>query len=292
MISINIRNKIIHLSEQKHGVEQTVDSIAVVSGGSINDAYRIECTSAVYFLKVNEAEKYPAMFEKEAIGLSLLQKTNCIGTPSVIETGQEQAEQFILMEYIEKGKPGSDFQFEFGKALAQLHKNSSDFFGLDHDNYIGSLAQSNKQHTTWNDFFINERIEPLVKMAVDSGAASKQLITKTEKLFSKLGELFPAEAPALLHGDLWSGNYMCGPDNKAWIFDPAVYYGHREVDIGMTKLFGGFGADFYSGYHEEFPLEKGWEQRVDIFNLYPLLVHVNLFGGHYIYDVERVLARF
>lgn len=292
MISINIQNKLKNIPEIKYGATQHIDSVFNISGGSINDAYKIQSASGSFFLKINEAAKYPGMFETEAKGLSILEETSCIGIPCVIATGQEQEEQFILMEFIHSGKPRTDFHFEFGKSLAKLHKNSSTHFGLDHDNFIGSLPQRNKQHTNWTDFFINERIEPMVKMAIDSGAASKHLAPKTEKLFGKLPEIFPVEAPALLHGDLWSGNYMCGLENKSWIFDPAVYYGHREMDIAMTRLFGGFSDDFYNGYVDEFPLEKGWEQRVDIFNLYPLLVHVNLFGGHYVFDVERILERF
>jgi len=292
MVSPITRNKIIQLLEEKSGIQQHIKSVKEFSGGSINRACRIETETGNYFVKVNEAKKFPGMFEAEAKGLKLLKNAECISVPEVLQVFDDDAEQFILMEYIFQGTPEKDFHFQFGKSLAYLHKNTTELFGLDHDNYIGSLRQSNKLHKHHSDFFINERIMPQLKMAIDSGAAEKNISAGFDRLFKVMKDIIPDEAPALLHGDLWSGNYTCGKNNKAWIFDPAVYYGHREADIAMTKLFGGFGSDFYAGYDEEFPLAKGWESRVDIFNLYPLLVHVNLFGGHYIYDVERILERY
>jgi len=267
-------------------------NIIPVQGGSINSAFRIEKEKENYFLKTNDAKLFPGMFEAETKGLRLLRKAFEQGVPEVTETGIAGEEQYLLMEYIPSAAPGIAACYNFGRALAKMHRNTTDYFGLDHDNYIGSLPQRNKTHHKWTDFFISERISPLIKTAIDSGAMMPDLTGGFNKLFSRIDELFPAEPPALLHGDLWSGNYKFGKGGEAWIFDPAVYFGHRETDIAMTKLFGGFAADFYSGYDEEYPLEKGWEKRMDIFNLYPLLVHVNLFGGHYIYDVERIVKRF
>lgn len=287
MISDSLKNKI-PLALKK----QIISDIIPVSGGSINSAFRVETGKENYFLKTNKAKQFPGMFEAEAKGLQLLSNAFYPGIPEVIETSISGDEQFILMEFITPGSPDKKSNYNFGKTLARMHRNSENYFGLDHDNYIGSLPQSNKFHNNWIKFFINERITPLTKMAVNSGAMKKDLIKQFDKLFSRLEEIFPAEPPALLHGDLWSGNYMFGKSGKAWIFDPAVYYGHREMDIAMTKLFGGFSSDFYEGYNDEFPLEKDCSIRVDVFNLYPLLVHVNLFGGHYIYDVKRILERY
>jgi protein-ribulosamine 3-kinase len=227
------------------------------------------------------------MFAAEAKGLALLRKANAFCIPEIILQENDQ----LFLEWLERTPPPASGWRVAGEKLAQLHKNSASLFGLDHDNYIGSLPQSNKWHETWADFFAQERIFPQLKMARDHHKIDAALMKKAERFCSALTEIFPAEPPALLHGDLWSGNFFFSTKGPA-IFDPAVYYGHREMDLAMTKLFGGFDADFYEGYEEEFPLEKSWKERVDLCNLYPLLVHVNLFGGSYVQDVKLVLEKF
>jgi fructosamine-3-kinase len=155
---------------------------------------------------------------------------------------------------------------------------------------MGSLPQSNKKHSDWISFFVEERLEKQVSLAHEYLSSSN--FSAFNRLYKRLGELIPPEPPALLHGDLWGGNYMVSSDGKACLIDPAVYYGHREIDIAMTTLFEGFDGDFYASYHEEYPLEKGWRDRLDIFNLYPLLIHLNLFGSGYLGSIERILKRF
>ena len=176
--------------------------------------------------------------------------------------------------------------------MAKLHKHSADSFGLDHHNFIGKLPQSNSQKESWADFFISERIEPQIKLGVDSEKFSPAIFSQLNKLHSVVEKLFPPEKPSLLHGDLWSGNYMYTTNGIASIYDPAVYYGHREMDLAMTRLFGGFTKDFYAGYQSEYPLEDGFEERVQLCNLYPVLVHANLFGGGYIQQAKSLLVRF
>lgn len=134
-----------------------------------------------------------------------------------------------------------------------------------------------------------ERLQPLVKLAYDSGLLDGQDARRMEILYKKLPEILPVEPPSLIHGDLWSGNYMVGNDGNPCIIDPAVYYGHREMDIAMSKLFGGFSPEFYRAYNEEYPMVKGWEKRVELNQLYPLLVHVNLFGEGYNRQVRQIL---
>ncbi|MEW6467821.1 MAG: fructosamine kinase family protein [Bacteroidota bacterium] len=263
-----------------------------VGGGSINKAYKLETNRGNYFLKINSASKYPLMFGAEVKGLELLRSAGELFVPAAVSTGEEGDDAFIIMDFIEQGKRAKDFFFDFGKRLARLHKHSAERFGLAYDNYIGSLPQSNTAHESWADFFIQERLERQLKLGRDSGALGSSLAQGFGRLFRRLEEIFPVERPSLVHGDLWSGNYMTGPDGTACLFDPAVYYGHREMDIAMSRLFGGFDRDFYLGYNEEFPMEKGWEQRSDICNLYPLLVHVNLFGGSYASQVEAIIRRF
>lgn len=276
---------------QSHGVREIL-STRSVGGGSINDAFSLHTDKGPFFIKINDAGRYPGMFEAEARGLSVLEGASSIRVPEGILTGSAGNHAFILMEYLESGAPAKDFWRSFGRGLAELHRNSSDAFGLDHDNYIGSLPQSNTAHPDWNRFFISERLEPMARMARDKGLADSPLLQSLDRLYRQLGSVFPVEAPSLLHGDLWSGNFMTGPQGEPCIIDPAVYYGFREMDIGMSKLFGGFSGKFYEAYNDAWPMEPGWQGRVDICNLYPLLVHVNLFGAGYIGQVKEVLKRF
>ncbi|HOI32255.1 MAG TPA: fructosamine kinase family protein, partial [Bacteroidales bacterium] len=236
--------------------------------------------------------RYPRMFELEAKGLNLLMNNNKIRVPSVIGTGEAGQTSFILLEHIETGFPDNNFWETFGEELAHLHRETNETFGLDHDNYIGSLPQSNAPTTDWSDFFIAHRLKPQLKLAAAKNLLNSKILNDFEKLFYRLAELFPREVPALLHGDLWSGNFLCDSNQKPVLIDPAVYYGHREMDLAMSKLFGGFSPRFYESYHSAFPHEAGWQERVDLCNLYPLLVHVNLFGGGYVGQLQSSLNRF
>lgn len=164
-------------------------------------------------------------------------------------------------------------------------------FGWEEDNYIGLLPQSNHRHNTWAGFYFRERIEPLVRQLIDSGAFDVSVSRAAGGLYQRLEQVYPAEPPALLHGDLWSGNIMALASGGPAFFDPAVYYGHREMDIAMTLLFGGFHQRFYDVYHEVYPLQPGWRERVELSQLYPLLVHACLFGGHYIRQSIQILQR-
>ncbi|MGC4235389.1 MAG: fructosamine kinase family protein, partial [Niabella sp.] len=153
----------------------------------------------------------------------------------------------------------------------------------------GGLQQVNTPCKSWADFYTNHRILPLVKTLADAKIFSAKDIKAAESFCASLDGFFPDEKPALLHGDLWGGNYFTTQNGLTSIFDPAVYYGHREMDIGMTRLFGGFSPEFYAGYNEIYPLKNGWEQRLGYSQLYPLLVHAVLFGGHYVSNVREIL---
>ncbi len=292
MIRTETRNKIISLLSDQFKKKINFISEQSLGGGDINEAYRIDTDAGYFFVKLNSFSKFPGMFEKEAMGLELLATPGVIPVPEVISYGEEEDDSFLILKYIEGGTRKPGFWEEFGKSLAKLHRRKAEFFGLDHDNYIGSLPQCNAKHPYWPSFFIEERLQKQLKMAADTGRADRSLIRSFDRLFLCLEDIFPQEPPALLHGDLWNGNFMVNEDGKACIIDPAVYYGHREMDLGMSKLFGGFAREFYDAYNEEYPLEKGWEQRTDICNLYPLMVHVNLFGGGYAASVKNILQRF
>lgn len=266
-------------------------SVRAVSGGSINDAYRLETSEGRFFLKMNHSSRYPNMFDAEKRGLELL----CLSAfkiPRPIATATVGDYQFMLMEWIEKGVPKRDFWNEFGRGLAALHSISGQAFGLDHDNYIGSLPQSNRERQNWSDFYREERLTPQMNLAKSQGRLTTGMKIGFDGLFEKLETIFPVEKPSLIHGDLWSGNLMVADSGSPSIFDPAVYFGHREMDLAMMALFGGFGNDWVDAYNEVYPLENGWRERIPIGQLYPLMVHVNLFGGSYGRDVESILKRF
>jgi protein-ribulosamine 3-kinase len=292
MIPENTLNAILDKIALRIGHKPKFLSSFAVSGGDINRAFKIETSIGRFFVKMNDAGRFPAMFEKEALGLNLLAKAGTIKIPEEIAYGQSDQDSFLILEYIEPASGQKDFWENFGTALARLHRNSNDFFGLDHDNYIGSLQQCNTKHKDWLSFFIQERLEKQLKLAVDNFKLGRADIRSFEKLFKRANGIFPVEAPALLHGDLWSGNFMIGSKGEVCLVDPAVYFGHREVDIAMSKLFGGFPQKFYEYYTREFPLEKDWQKRMEIFQLYPLLVHVNLFGESYVSSVRGIMKRF
>ncbi|MFW5687694.1 MAG: fructosamine kinase family protein, partial [Bacteroidota bacterium] len=248
-----------------------------VSGGDINQAARMETSTGVWFAKWNQADVFPGMFEAEARGLQLLKQAGVLYVPEVKGYGEKQNVSMLVLEFVEQGREKKNFWQHFGAGLAALHKHTNDMFGLDHDNYIGSLPQINKRTDNWEEFFTVYRLEQQIRLVRDKSLMDSATSRQFEKLFTRLGEFFPREKPSLLHGDLWSGNFMTNSRGEACIIDPAVYYGHRLMDIGMSKLFGGFAPEFYQAYHSAFPLEDNWQQAVEIANLYPLLVHVNLF---------------
>lgn len=263
-----------------------------VGGGDINEAYCLFTADANYFLKVNDAQRYPEMFAKEAQGLQALKKGSTLYVPQAIKFGEAGNQQYLLLEWIEQSKPANDFWEQFGTALAVMHRQPQLYFGFEADNYIGSLPQNNQRHDNWPGFYAQCRIMPLVKQLNDSKSLSAQDVACAEQFCNRLPEIFPEETPSLLHADLWSGNYMTGPHGQPAMIDPAVYYGHREMDLGMTLLFGGFAAEFYEAYQHACPLESRWRQRVRYTQLYPLLVHAILFGGHYVGSVREILKHF
>jgi protein-ribulosamine 3-kinase len=273
------------------------DSLSILnyspaSGGCINNGGRLTTAHGSFFIKWNNALRFPGMFEAEAKGLKILAEPNIIDIPRVINTGECGGLQYIIMTYVDQRAPSSEYWKIFGEQLARLHHTTTTKFGLDHNNYIGSLPQANNFHSSWIDFFIQRRLVPQIDLAVKSGAIGTSMGKKFTDLFNVLPSLIVEEKPALLHGDLWSGNLMINEDGLPSLIDPAVYYGSREADLAMTQLFGGFNSTFIDAYHQTFPLSGGFEERIDLYNLYPLLVHVNLFGGSYVNQVQSILKRY
>jgi len=266
--------------------------VSPVSGGSINHVYRLDSATESCLLKLNNRFNFPKMFASEALGLRTIADAGTIAVPEVIACDNFEDYSFLLLQWIETRRPTTEASETLGRQLAAMHQCSAEYFGLDADNYMGSLHQSNKKHSSWAEFFIYERLMPMVKMASAKALLNNKDQLSFEKLYLRLSNLFDEEPPALIHGDLWGGNYLISIDEKPYLIDPAASYGHREFDIAMTTLFGGFASGFYEAYNEAFPLADGWDDRLDLWNLYPLLVHLNLFGASYLGQVKDCLQRY
>lgn len=262
-----------------------------VYGGDINTTHIIVTNEGKFFIKQSSFSTLD-MFEKEYNGLCLLHLKSELKIPKPIVHGRIQNTNFLVMECLAKSVATKQTWQMLGEGLAALHRNTQPQFGLSEDNFIGQLHQPNQFTETWTGFYIEQRIMPLFEQAQQEGNCSVSDVKKAELLCKKFNQLFPSEVPALLHGDLWNGNTMACIDGKVAVYDPAIYYGLREMDMAMTLLFGGFDAIFYECYNECFPLQNGWQSRVDLCQLYPLLVHLILFGGTYYGRVKNILNKY
>jgi fructosamine-3-kinase len=259
-----------------------------VAGGDINAAHAARLADGrLVFVKSNRAAP-DGMFAAEARGLGWLAEAGALRVPAVLAEGPD----FLVLEHIASGRRRPDFDEQLGRGLAALHRRGAPGFGLDHDNFIGRLAQANRPLATWAEFYRERRLLPQLRLAAEGGRASPAMRRGFDQLLSRLEEIVgPPEPPARLHGDLWGGNAMVDEQGRPCLIDPAVYGGHREVDLGMMRLFGGFSARVFAAYEEAFPPPPGSEARVPLYQLYFLMVHVNLFGGSYVASVEHALAR-
>ncbi len=269
-----------------------IEAVKPVSGGDINDAFRIVTPMADFFAKTNTAQ-FPEMFAKEVAGLELLRDSGAVDVPTANHCGEVDGYQYLVLEWIESARPAHDYWERLGSGLAELHRTKETKFGLNQHNYIGSLVQENAWVATWPEFFGQQRLQPQLRLGLRAGVLPKSLVKSSDALLSKLGRLLPERPEAsLLHGDLWGGNVMVGSSGEPIVIDPAVYYGHREMELAFTHLFGGFPSSFYAAYDHAWPIDSGFAERRDLYNLYPLLVHANLFGGHYVNRVASVIGRF
>ena len=278
-------------SKIENAAGEEITSMTSLSGGCISDVYKLETRSGKRFiLKINFAASGD-MFIKEAHGLNELSKPDAIRIPLVILFDKS----FLLTEFISQGLKSKNFWEDFGRKFAKLHKFKSKEPGFYEDNYIGSNAQLNIadgiEKINWTQFYFNKRLLFQFKLAEKKGYAAKELregFSLLEKRIEKILE-GSEEEPSLLHGDLWSGNFMVNESGEACLIDPAVYYGHREADLAMTKLFGGFSFEFYRAYNEHYPLKDGYEYREGIYKLYHVLNHLNLFGRGYYQQAVSII---
>lgn len=281
----------------RHEIDRALGSAVAsarpLGGGDINDALEVKLEDGRrVFVKTN-ARAPRAMFPAEARGLAWLDEARAIRIPRVLAVSSEDGAgtPFLALELLERGPRRRDFDEALGRGLAALHRFGAPSFGLDHDNFIGRLPQSNTPRADWPTFYREQRLEPQLRLAESRGLASRRMRDGFERLFAMLPALVgPEEPPSRLHGDLWGGN-LHDAVGEPCLIDPAVYGGHREIDLAMMRLFGGFGARVFDAYDEAWPLAGGHEERVPLYQLYPLMVHVNLFGATYVGSVERALAQ-
>ncbi|HMB99519.1 MAG TPA: fructosamine kinase family protein [Flavobacteriaceae bacterium] len=273
-------------------LNENITKVSSVRGGDISKAYKIETSENSYFLKINKNLDAFEMFQTEAAGLELIRNTNTIKAPKVLACDTFESSAFLLMEFIESKSP-SNLDFEnLGLQLADLHKNTRNLFGLNHNNFIGNLTQSNSLQNTWVDFYTQERLLPQLKLVKQKHLLSDKECPTENEIKQSLNSLFVNINPSLLHGDLWSGDYIISKNGIPYLIDPAVYYGHNEVDIAMTKLFGGFDDTFYNAYFSNFKPNELTSTRIEIYQLYYLLVHLNLFGKSYRSSVVSILKKY
>lgn len=267
-------------------------SIRAIAGGDINQAFRVELPDGRRVFVKHRPDAPAGMFTTEAWGLDWLRVPGGPRIPAVIAT-RDEAPRFLALEWIDRGVPAHDHDETLGRALAGVHRAGAAGFGLDHDNYIATIPQPNGATATWAEFYWSRRLEPLARRCADAGLLDPATTTDLARLAGRLEELSgPIEPPARLHGDLWGGNAIADDTGSPVLIDPAVYGGHREIDLAMMRLFGGFPERVFAAYDDAYPLADGHRDRVGLWQLWPLLVHVALFGGGYGRRFEQTLARY
>ena len=265
-----------------------IKEITPLSGGSINDVFLVSNSFEKRVLKINEVTRFPRMFQAEKEGLDILKTTETFVVPEVYSQAEINGFSFLLMEFIPQGNQDPSFWIYFAENLSSLHRATSPEFGFSSNNYIGSLPQINEPRQTAADFYIDQRLEPQLRWAAEKGYRFREL----EAALRKIAEAIPPEPPALLHGDLWSGNYLITEKGFPALIDPAVCYAPREMDLAMMKLFGGFPEQVFDTYSELYPLPPGFSERIPLWQLYYLLVHLNIFGSSYLPSVTAILDRY
>lgn len=278
------------------GDPSAIQRITPVSGGDINQAARIETLDRSYFLKY-QSHPPAGMFEAEQRGLGLLaESAGMLQVPATFGCGNltDPSGSFLLLEWIEPGRKSDRCAEALGQGLAELHRSQHPDYGLDHDNFIGRLAQPNGLSTSWGTFYAEKRLAVQRDLAARLHHLPAHRGARLNSLIARLPEWIDEASvkPSLLHGDFWGGNWMASAAGESVLIDPAVYYGDREIDLAMASLFGGFPDSFFQAYREAYPLAAGWEDRRSLYQLYYLLVHLNLFGETYGAPVDAILARY
>lgn len=282
----------------KSAIEDSVGQVIEsrpIGGGDISSAAKVRLADGREVLVKWRSGLPKGMFAAERRGLELLRSANALRTPEVLAQSQatEECPGYIVMEWLGQGSSNAAVAEALGRGLAEIHRVTSETYGLDHDNFIGANPQPNTPAGDWVTFFTEQRLGFQMKLAGQNGRLSGQRGQLLEKLLARLGDWLPASPPAsLLHGDLWGGNWLTTDSGEPALIDPAVYYGHREAELAFTELFGGFPSKFYAAYNETWALDSNYAERKDLYNLYHLLNHLNLFGESYGGRVDSVLRRY
>lgn len=263
-----------------------------ISGGDISRAYLLYTRATRAFCKLHPGREALTMFMAEKNGLQAIASSGTIRTPAVLCCEGLEKGACLVLEYVESKRPSRQDMEKLGHHLASLHKIHHTHFGWEQDNFIGSLPQSNQLQLNWSGFYVRERLIPQLQLAGHKGLLPEKEVPAEDIMVEALKNLTPEVQPSFLHGDLWAGNYLISTDGVPYLIDPATYYGHHEVDIAMACLFGGFDPVFYGAYEVVFPKTDGWGQRQDLYQLYYLLVHLNLFGRSYYPGVSGLLKRY
>jgi fructosamine-3-kinase len=290
MTATTLQNRITTVIQEAFNIPILILDFLMIGGGSINKTYQITTNKKEkFFCKINSASRFPGMFEKEKRGLELLGAEKIIRVPNVLAAFEINDDQVLILEWIEQGIKSDRFWKKLGEQLAALHMIPRSECGLRENNYMGALPQVNDRSSNWVDFFIHQRLMPQVNIAFEKKFLHTKHLHQFEKLYTALPEIFPPENFSLLHGDLWSGNFLCDHSGIPVLIDPAVYNGHRSMDLGMTTLFGGFDPLFYDTYNRVFPFPPNYHKQWEICNVYPLLIHLNLFGKGYLQNIISVI---
>ena len=259
-----------------------------LGGGDVADSYRVALDDGSIVFAKTKPGAAPEFFVTEAAGLGWLRDAGTVAVPEVLAVSENPP--FLILEWIDPGHPTAATEASLGKDLALLHAVGAPFFGRQDRRTTTSRGLPNDPATTWSDFYANQRLLPLARLCRDSGALPTRTISHLEQIAGRIAELLgPEEPPARLHGDLWAGNRLIGAGGISWLIDPAAFGGHREFDLAMMHLFGGFGHECFAAYDEVYPLAKGWERRVPLHQLAPLAIHSIKFGGPYVAATQQAV---
>ncbi len=267
---------------------EKICKVTPLAGGDINEVYALETSTQKFVVKTNSASRFPAMFEAETKGLTFLRDSNTFTVPKVIFVGEYNDTAVLILSYMHQNVACKDFWQIFGRSLARLHQYTDPQFGFENDNYIGSLPQYNARCGTSLLFYRTQRLQPQFDLALQHGFIFKHL----DPFYKTLEDIIPEESSSLIHGDLWNGNYIIDTTGNPCLIDPAIAFASREMDIAMMHLFGGFKNEVFDAYQEAFPLVEGWKTRLPLWQLYYILVHLNLFGSSYYNRAQKIIEMY
>ncbi|GAB4075104.1 fructosamine kinase family protein [Barrientosiimonas marina] len=276
---------------EQAGEHARLETVQRVGGGSINDSYYARTANQAYFIKYqpNAPENF---FDLETQGLELIRETQSIAVPHVYALTEDTQGAYLIMAWVD-GKPAASTEWQLGDRIAALHQSTGQWHGFSADTFVGTLPQPNGLFASWLAYYRDQRLMRQLQLGIEQGTMTGKRRERMEKLLENLHKWVPDDvAPAYLHGDLWGGNWLAGPDGEPYVIDPSFLYGDRHFELAFTEVFGGFGRDFYQAYQERFPLSADYDAIKPVYQLYYLLVHLNMFGEVYGRSVDRILQRY